>query len=45
MSFLENSRPFLAAAAGKSLEVQISLFVQMLQALAYLHRRGYCIVT
>lgn len=40
MNLLENSRPFLAAASGKSLEVQTNLLVQMLQALAYLHRRG-----
>ncbi len=40
MNLLENSKPFLTATEGKSLDVQINLLVQMLQALAYLHRRG-----
>jgi tetratricopeptide (TPR) repeat protein len=40
MDLLENAQPILDAARNKTLEVQVDLFVQMLQALAYLHRRG-----
>src|SRR5258708_18079243 len=40
MNLLENSQPFSVAARGKPLEAQIGLLIQMLQALAYLHRRG-----
>src|SRR5260221_345447 len=40
MNLLEHSQSFSDAARGKPLEAQVGLLVQMLQALAYLHRRG-----
>lgn len=40
MDFLSNARSILDAAAGASLETRINLLVQLLQAIAYLHRRG-----
>ncbi|MEZ4513679.1 MAG: DUF2791 family P-loop domain-containing protein [Chloroflexota bacterium] len=40
MSSLENAQTIVAAANGRSLPEKINLLIQMLQALAYLHRRG-----
>jgi eukaryotic-like serine/threonine-protein kinase len=40
MELLTEARSLLAAAQGQPIEVQIGLFVQLLQALTYLHRRG-----
>ncbi|MBI1277955.1 MAG: tetratricopeptide repeat protein [Anaerolineaceae bacterium] len=40
MELLENATNFVEAARGKSPEEQINLLIQLLQALAYLHRRG-----
>ena len=40
MELLENSETVVRFAADKSLDTQIDVWVQMLQALAYLHRRG-----
>src|SRR5450432_2285906 len=40
MSFVEHGQSFIDAVVGKPLETQISLLIQILQALAYLHRRG-----
>lgn len=40
MDLLENARPIDIAGHDKSTEGKIALLVQMLQALAYLHRRG-----
>lgn len=39
MDLLENARTILEMGRGQPLAVQIDLLVQMLQALAYLHRR------
>lgn len=40
MDLLENAHPIDQAGGDKSTEGKIGLLVQMLQALAYLHRRG-----
>ena len=40
MSLVEDGQSFTDAVKGKPLETQIGLLTQMLQALAYLHRRG-----
>jgi tetratricopeptide (TPR) repeat protein len=40
MSLLDDSQPITQAGRGQPLEVKVSLLIQMLQALAYLHRRG-----
>jgi tetratricopeptide (TPR) repeat protein len=40
MELLENAGTILDAARGAPVRVQLDLLVQMLQALAYLHRRG-----
>ncbi len=40
MELLENADNFVEAARGKSPDEQINLLIQLLQALAYLHRRG-----
>jgi len=40
MEFLEDSLPITQACKGKSLRHKVSLLVQILQAMIYLHRRG-----
>lgn len=40
MELLENARTIVDAAHNAPLQVQLSLLLQLLQALAYLHRRG-----
>lgn len=40
MDFLDASQTLLEAARGQPFEYKIGLLVQMLQAVAYLHRRG-----
>ncbi|MCB9434909.1 MAG: tetratricopeptide repeat protein [Ardenticatenaceae bacterium] len=40
MSYLEGARTIVAAANGRSLPQKITLLMQILEALAYLHRRG-----
>lgn len=40
MERLEDPQTVLDAGIGQPLEVQVGLLIQMLQALAYLHRRG-----
>ncbi len=40
MSFLENAQPVNEAARGQPLVYQLALITQILEALAYLHRRG-----
>lgn len=40
MNLLENPRNILEAGLGRSVSEKVMLLVQMLQALAYLHRRG-----
>lgn len=40
MELLENARTIIEAGGQRPLALQISLIVQLLQALAYLHRRG-----
>lgn len=40
MTLLDEPRPFLEAASGQSVTTKIRLLIEMLQALAYLHRRG-----
>jgi len=40
MELLENADNFVEAARAKSPDEQINLLIQLLQALAYLHRRG-----
>ncbi|NDJ63162.1 MAG: tetratricopeptide repeat protein [Chloroflexi bacterium] len=40
MDLLENARTILQAGWGKPLHYQIGLLIQMLEAVAYLHRRG-----
>ncbi|MCI0396015.1 MAG: AAA family ATPase [Chloroflexi bacterium] len=40
MDLLENARTIVEAGRNQSRAVQLSLIVQLLQALAYLHRRG-----
>ncbi len=40
MELLENADNFVEAARAKSPDEQINLIIQLLQALAYLHRRG-----
>ncbi|MEZ4513687.1 MAG: tetratricopeptide repeat protein [Chloroflexota bacterium] len=40
MSYLEGAKTIVAAANGRSLPQKITLLIQMLEALAYLHRRG-----
>lgn len=40
MHLLENARTILQAAAGKSLTQQVNLILQLLQAVAYLHRQN-----
>ena len=40
MSYLEEGQTILAAANGRSLPEKVNLLLQMLEALAYLHRRG-----
>jgi eukaryotic-like serine/threonine-protein kinase len=40
MDLLENSQTILEAGQGKPPRFQLSLLIQMIQALAYLHRRG-----
>lgn len=40
MELLQSPRTLLEACADRSLEYRLDLFVQMLQALAYVHRRG-----
>ncbi len=40
MNLLEGARPITVAARDKPLEIKVALFVEMLQALVYLHRRG-----
>jgi tetratricopeptide (TPR) repeat protein len=40
MDLLENARTIMEAGAGQPPTAQVNLLVQMLQALAYLHRRG-----
>ncbi|NDJ33863.1 MAG: protein kinase, partial [Chloroflexi bacterium] len=40
MTLLEGAQPFLKAAADRTLEQQVQMLIELLQALAYLHRRG-----
>jgi tetratricopeptide (TPR) repeat protein len=40
MTLLENAHPLSIAAARRDMHGKIALIIQMLQALAYLHRRG-----
>jgi eukaryotic-like serine/threonine-protein kinase len=40
MELLENPQTILEAGSGKSVETQVGLLVELLQALTYLHRRG-----
>jgi len=40
MSFLEDAQPINEAARGQSAVYQLNLITQILEALAYLHRRG-----
>ncbi|MEZ4670054.1 MAG: tetratricopeptide repeat protein [Anaerolineae bacterium] len=40
MDFLEAGKPLLEAAEGQPFSYKMNLLVQMLQAVAYLHRRG-----
>lgn len=40
MELLHSPRTFLEACADQSLDYRLDLFVQMLQALAYVHQRG-----
>jgi tetratricopeptide (TPR) repeat protein/tRNA A-37 threonylcarbamoyl transferase component Bud32 len=40
MTLIENPQTILQAAQGKPLETKVDLLMQMLQALAYIHRRG-----
>ncbi len=40
MDYLPNTQTFMQAGQGQPLEVQIRLILQLLEALAYLHRRG-----
>lgn len=40
MDLLENSQTILEAGQGKPPRFQVGLLIQMIQALAYLHRRG-----
>ena len=40
MELLERAETIMTAGAGRSLDDQLDLLAQMLQALAYLHRRG-----
>ena len=40
MSYLENAQTILVAANGRSVPEKVALLIQMLEALAYLHRRG-----
>src|SRR5258708_30804610 len=40
MDLLENAQPLNIAAENQPLDARINLLAQMLQALAYLHRRG-----
>ncbi len=40
MELLQEARPFVLAGQGEPLERKIELLVELLQALAYLHRRG-----
>ncbi|MEZ4513680.1 MAG: protein kinase [Chloroflexota bacterium] len=40
MTYLENAQTILAAANGRSVSQKADLLIQILQALAYLHRRG-----
>ncbi|MBI5927815.1 MAG: tetratricopeptide repeat protein [Chloroflexi bacterium] len=40
MELLQEARPFVLAGQGETLERKIELLVELLQALAYLHRRG-----
>jgi tetratricopeptide (TPR) repeat protein/tRNA A-37 threonylcarbamoyl transferase component Bud32 len=39
MDYIENAQTFIQAAKSKPLSIQITLIIQLLQALAYLHRR------
>ncbi|HZI15014.1 MAG TPA: AAA family ATPase, partial [Myxococcus sp.] len=41
MELLEGARTLVEAGRGQSPEAQVELLVQVLQALAYLHRRGF----
>ena len=40
MSYLEGGQPLVEASEGQSLETKVDYLIQMLQALAYLHRRN-----
>ncbi|MCB9434911.1 MAG: serine/threonine protein kinase [Ardenticatenaceae bacterium] len=40
MSYLEGAKTILEAANGRSAPEKVNLLIQMLEALAYLHRRG-----
>ncbi|MEZ4513682.1 MAG: AAA family ATPase [Chloroflexota bacterium] len=40
MSYLEGAQTIVAAANGRSVPEKVTLLIQMLEALAYLHRRG-----
>jgi tetratricopeptide (TPR) repeat protein len=40
MTLLDNPKPITQAGIGQPREVRVSLLLQMLEALAYLHRRG-----
>ena len=40
MELLENAQPLLAAGRDRAQQAQVDLLVQILRALAYLHRRG-----
>jgi len=40
MELQENAQTILQAARGQSISIQVNLLVQMLQALAYVHRQG-----
>ena len=40
MSLLDNPQPITQAGKNQSTDVKVDLLIQMLQALAYLHRRG-----
>ena len=40
MELLENAQPLLSAGADRAQHVQVEFLVQILRALAYLHRRG-----
>lgn len=40
MDLLENTKSIVKASAGLSLDAKVDLLLQVLQALAYLHRRG-----